>query len=212
MRMIVEYLIIFILSVAVHEFGHAYVADKLGDRTPRSQGRVTLNPAAHADPIGTLLMPVIGGLTGIPLFAWGKPVMVNPNSFSRKFTMRTGHMFVAFAGPAMNVILALIIATIALVLGRTGIVDVTSPLYVGLHRAIVVNFALFVFNLLPTRPLDGYTVVEGLLPYRALPAWREYGKYGLLVMLAVLFLPGFGRVIAWPAMQLYRGVVFLFGI
>ena len=212
LKMIVEYLIIFILSIAVHEFGHAFVADKLGDRLPRSQGRVTLNPVAHVDPIGTLLMPVIGGLTGVPLFAWGKPVQVLPTSFSRKFSMRTGHMMVAFAGPAMNVILAVFIGVLALVLGRTGVLDPMDPIYVGLHKAILINFGLFVFNLLPATPLDGYTVVEGLIPTRMLPAWKEYGRYGIFVLLAVLLLPGFGRIIAWPAFQLYGGLTALLGI
>jgi Zn-dependent protease len=212
LRMIVEYLIIFILSVTVHEFGHAFVADRLGDRLPRSQGRVTLNPMAHADPIGTLLMPVIGGLTGIALFAWGRPVQVQPQAFSRKFTMRTGHMMVAFAGPAMNVLFALTIAIVTLVLGRTGVLDPSSHIYGLLHQAIFLNFVLCIFNLVPATPLDGYTVVEGFLPTRSLPAWREYGRYGIFVMMAILFVPGLSRVISWPAMQCYRGLTGLLGI
>src|SRR5688572_2554854 len=115
MRWIIQALIILLLSIAVHEFGHAFVADKLGDRLPRSQGRVTLNPLAHADPIGTFVFPLLGlvltqgASTG---FGWGRPVQVNPQSFTRKYDMRTGHMFVAFAGPSMNVIFGTVLAVL----------------------------------------------------------------------------------------------------
>jgi Zn-dependent protease len=203
LRFIVEYMIIFVLSVAVHEFGHAYVADKLGDRLPRSQGRVTLN----ADPIGTLLLPgallLLGSGSSIPFFAWGKPVQVQPAAFTRRFAMRTGHMMVAFAGPAMNVILAVIIGLIAVVLTKTQVIDYTSPLYAGLHRAILVNCSLCVFNLLPAAPLDGYTVVDGFLPARFHRAWESYARYGVFVLLAIMFIPQLRALVMWPAVQLY---------
>ncbi len=111
------FLIALVLSIAVHEFGHAFSADKLGDRTPRLQGRVTLNPLVHADPIGTLLFPVIAVLmnTGI-LFGWGRPVQINPVAFTRKLRMKTAHLIVAAAGPAMNVILALLLTILLLLL------------------------------------------------------------------------------------------------
>src|SRR5687768_6517591 len=103
MRWVVQAMAVLLLSICVHEFGHAYIADKLGDTLPRRQGRVTLNPLAHADPIGTVLFPLLGLLyAGAPGFGWGKPVQVNPNQFNRRFEMRHGHMFVAFAGPFMN--------------------------------------------------------------------------------------------------------------
>src|SRR5512140_3800237 len=102
----VVYMIALVLSIAVHEFGHAFVADRLGDRTPRYQGRVTLNPLAHADPIGTFLFPILGMLfSGGVLFGWGKPVIVNPVAFTRRFRMKIGHLMVAAAGPVMNVLL-----------------------------------------------------------------------------------------------------------
>src|SRR3954468_4334343 len=99
------YLIALVLSVSVHEFGHAFVADKLGDRLPRSQGRVTLNPLAHIDPIGTLLFPFIGGLTGALMLGWGKPVFTSLSArhIPRGMTMSTAHLLVSIAGPAMNV-------------------------------------------------------------------------------------------------------------
>src|SRR4051812_23159284 len=92
-RSVVVNLIILILSICVHEFGHAIVADRLGDRLPRSQGRVTLNPMAHADPFGTILFPAILMLTRSSIgFGWGRPVQVNPNAFTRKLSMRKGHL------------------------------------------------------------------------------------------------------------------------
>ena len=83
------YVIAFIVSVAVHEFGHAFVADRLGDRIPRLQGRLTLSPLAHIDPIGTLAVPLLGVLVGLPLFAWGKPVQTNPGNYTARFSRRT---------------------------------------------------------------------------------------------------------------------------
>src|SRR5437773_4612288 len=101
---------VLVVSVALHEFGHAAMATMLGDATPRRQGRVTLNPMAHADPIGTLLLPLIGGLYsaaggGVGGFGWGRPVQWQPSRISRKWRMATATILVAIAGPAMNVLL-----------------------------------------------------------------------------------------------------------
>src|ERR1700749_2417300 len=93
--------IVLVISVAVHEFGHAIMADRLGDDTPRRQGRVTLNPLAHADVGGTLLLPLIGGIFG-PGFGWGKPVQWQPHRVSRRVSMSTAKILVAVAGPGMN--------------------------------------------------------------------------------------------------------------
>ena len=114
---IVQTLIILILSICVHEFGHAIVADKLGDPLPRSQGRTTLNPMAHADPLGTLLFPLIAlvATAGHSLgFGWGRPVEVSPRHFTRRMSMRTGHMLVAAAGPMMNILFGVLISLITL--------------------------------------------------------------------------------------------------
>src|SRR5678815_3061922 len=102
------YVLAFVVSVSVHEFGHAFVADRLGDRNPRLQGRLTLSPLAHIEPIGTLAVPLLGVLVGLPLFAWGKPVQTNPANYTRRFSMRTGSMLVAAAGPFMNLVLAFV--------------------------------------------------------------------------------------------------------
>src|SRR5262249_48287029 len=105
-QLIVVTMVTLILSIAVHEFGHAFVADRLGDNLPRSQGRVTLNPLAHADPIGTLALPILMLITtGSIGFGWGRPVQVQPHHFTRRLSMRVGHLLVAAAGPFMNILL-----------------------------------------------------------------------------------------------------------
>ena len=117
-----------VASVAFHEFGHAFMADKLGDDTPRRQGRVTLNPLAHADPIGTLLLPLMGGLFaaaggGVGGFGWGRPVQWQPSRISRKWRMTTAQILVALAGPAMNVFLAVLVAGVHMILIHQGVLD-----------------------------------------------------------------------------------------
>ena len=157
-------LIALILSIAVHEFAHAFVADRLGDRTPRMQGRVTLNPMAHADPFGTILFPLLGIVFfGGVLFGWGEPVEVNPLSFTRKLRMKTSHLLVAAAGPVSNILFGLLISGVLLILLRSG-VDLKPEALSAISSVIYLNFVLAVFNLLPLPPLDGGTVVIGLLP------------------------------------------------
>ena len=204
-RWIIQALIILILSICVHEFGHAIVADKLGDPLPRSQGRTTLNPVAHADPIGTLMFPLIALIAtkGASLgFGWGKPVQVSPRHFSRKFTMRTGHLMVAAAGPIMNLLFGMFIGVVHLVLWKTGVLGSDSPLHAPLLYAVQLNFVLMFFNLIPAPPLDGGAVLEGLLPARHVPTYQKYAVYGPFVLMAVIFIPGLARVFVAPAMWL----------
>jgi Zn-dependent protease len=208
LRMIVVGLITLILSITVHEFGHAIVADKLGDRLPRYEGRVTLNPIAHADPIGTLALPLLLGLTsgGMIGFGWGRPVRVNPGAFSRRFSMRTGHMMVAAAGPAMNLLFGLVISMVLFTLVKTGTLsplDQTQrDIMVAINYAVLLNFILLFFNMVPMAPLDGGTVLLGFLPYRAARAYENVARYGWAIVLAVAFTP-LRIVFVWPAKQLY---------
>jgi len=212
---IIQTLIILILSICVHEFGHAIVADKLGDPLPRSQGRTTLNPVAHADPIGTLLFPLIAlvatGGTSIG-FGWGRPVEVSPRHFTRKLSMRTGHMLVAAAGPIMNILFGVFISLVYLVLVLTGVLDDGNPLNRPLQMAVFLNFVLAFFNLIPAPPLDGGTVLEGLLPSRYLPTWHKIAVYGPFVLMAVIFIPAVRNVFLVPAYWLFRSWMGLLGI
>jgi Zn-dependent protease len=214
---VIQGLIILILSIAVHEFGHAFVADRLGDRLPRSQGRVTLNPIAHADPLGTLLLPTMFlALTGGYGFGWGKPVQVNPVAFTRKLEMRTGHMLVALAGPMMNILLGTILAIVLVALSASGTISDSSALGQGLERAVVINFILAFFNLVPAPPLDGGAVLEGFLPRSALSGWHQVKVYGPFVLLALIMIPGASKVFVDPAIwvtnKLFALLVTLFGL
>jgi Zn-dependent protease len=203
-RLIVVGMIIFILSVAVHEFGHAKAADRMGDRLPRSQGRVTLNPMAHADPLGTLFLPFFFlATTGSIGFAWGKPVEHLPHDRFRT-------LIIAFAGPAMNVVLATIAAAISIALPRFGVVSPDAELVGALHLVVLLNFSMFFFNLLPASPLDGGAVVRGLIPESWVDAWDRYSVYAPFVLLAFLLIPRI-RVIVWrPAFEATTWILDLF--
>jgi len=206
-RQIIQILIILILSICVHEYGHAIVADKLGDPLPRSQGRTTLNPMAHADPIGTLLFPIIGLVASggsSPGFGWGRPVQVSPRHFTRRMSMRTGHMLVAAAGPVMNILFGVFISLVLIALLLTGAMGLDGPVVQPLAMAVQINFVLAFFNLIPAPPLDGGTVVEGLLPARYLPTWEKISVYGPFVLMAVIFIPQVRMVFLAPADWLYR--------
>lgn len=185
-RSAVVMLIAFVLSVAVHEFGHAYLADRFGDNTPRYQGRVTLNPLAHADIIGTLVMPMVGVFMGGMVIGWGKPVMINPAAFTRKLRMKVAHMFVALAGPIMNVLLAILVTGLLALLLKTGILAASNELTMGIIRVIHLNWLLFFFNLIPVPPLDGGAVLAGLLPDRFNHIVDFLNQYGFIILLGLL--------------------------
>jgi Zn-dependent protease len=209
LRLVVVNLITLVLSITVHEFGHAIVADRLGDRLPRSQGRVTLNPLAHADPIGTLALPAFFMLSGLGIgFGWGRPVMVNPGSFSRRFTVRTAHLLVAAAGPAMNLLFGIAISLLLFALYPNVIgVDVARAMY----SAVQMNFVLMFFNLIPFAPLDGGTVLAGLLPRHMLPAWENISRFGMFIV--VLFMiPPMNQAFLWPARKLLTFWMGLLGL
>ncbi len=213
-RLIVEGLVFLVLSICVHEYGHAIVADKLGDGLPRRQGRTTLNPLAHADPIGTVAFPLLSLVIthGASLgFGWGKPVMVNPTSFTRKLKMRTAHMLVALAGPAMNVVLAVVITVTHLILAK--LQWISSP---EIHQAFIyagmLNFGLAIFNCIPAHPLDGGTILEGLLPQRYVAKYQELSVYGPFVLLGVIMIPGVGRGLSRFVFRIYSAWAELIGL
>jgi Zn-dependent protease len=195
-------LIAFIVSVAVHEFGHAFVADRLGDRLPRLQGRLTLSPMAHIDPIGTILIPLVGALApgGFPLIAWGKPVQTNPADYTRRFSQRTGHMLVSLAGPAMNLVLAFLVSVVFVALGKAGVLSPTLASAL-LRYLLALNIALMFFNLIPLPPLDGASVLAGILPESMQPVIRAIERYGIF-LLFLLFVSGALRILMIPAARL----------
>lgn len=193
-QIVVQGMIMFILSVAIHEFGHAWMATRLGDRLPRMQGRVTLNPVAHIDPIGTLLLPAFFLLsTGGLGFAWGKPVYHTIHD-------RKKRVLVAFAGPAMNVVLAAIIVTIHVILLKAGALDGVGKLDDAIFLAVFLNFILFFFNLIPAFPLDGGSVLRGLIPSSWVSTYDQYAPFGPFVIMAFMLIPAFGRALTTPAL------------
>jgi Zn-dependent protease len=207
-RTALAYLIALILSIAVHEFGHALVADRLGDGLPRSQGRVTLNPLAHIDPIGTLVMPLLIAFTGAPLLGWGRPVRTNPVAYTHRLRMRTGHMLVAAAGPAMNLAFALVVSILLVGYLRLAPHPGATPFSLGAIKLIELNIMLLFFNLIPLPPLDGGTVLRGLLPERFDPIFDFLNVYGGFILLALLIRGGLWFIMR-PVYGLIQSWVFL---
>ena len=176
-------LIPLVLSLSVHEWAHAWSAYRLGDDTASREGRLTLDPLAHIDPLGTFLLPLLG----VP-FGWAKPVPVNPVRFRRDVSMRTGMMITAAAGPISNVILALL-ATLVLGLVirfQPGVIDAYPAVSTLLGASIQMNVALAIFNLLPIPPLDGSRVVDGLMPYRFQGSWEKVTRFAPVLLLGVI--------------------------
>jgi len=200
LRSAILYLIAFILCIAAHEFGHAWVANRLGDPTPRLQGRLTLSPQHHIDPIGTILMPLIMAFTSAPLLAWGRPVQINPAAFTRRFSMSTGRMLVAIAGPLMNLVMALLVSVIIIVAARLGAPD--HLLYAAFHYLVQLNLSLMIFNLLPIPPLDGGSVLAWLLPRSMHNLVDFLARYGGIMLMLLVLSPSLGlpvmNVIGYP--------------
>lgn len=193
-------LIPLILSLSVHEWAHAWSAFKLGDDTAERMGRLTLNPLSHIDPIGTILLPLLG----VP-FGWAKPVPVNPTRFRRSVNMTTGMMVTAAAGPLANVALAI---GCTLILGLSirfaaGLLLSQPAIELLLETSITLNLVLAIFNLLPIPPLDGSRVADGLMPRKFRPAWESFARQGPIVLLLVIFAPSFlgFSIIDWPLRQ-----------
>jgi Zn-dependent protease len=183
------FIICLVISIAVHEFSHAWAATKLGDPTPEGQGRLTLNPVAHADPIGTLALPIVLSLMypGL-LFGWGRPVETQPRYYTRKVTMRGGMAIVAAAGPLSNLLLASLALALAFVLASAGVIqgglEPTHPLRVFFG----LNVLLFVFNLLPIHPLDGGKVLGWVLGARRQHVDDFLLRYGFMILIGLMFL------------------------
>jgi len=169
--------------LTLHEYAHAWTAVQLGDPTPRSHGRLTLNPRAHLDVLGTLLFYIAG-------IGWAKPVPYNP--YNLRVGMQQGSLFVSAAGPLMN----LLVAIIAAVLLRFMLVPAQAPflLITAVNFIVSFNILLAVFNLLPIAPLDGFRVLVGLLPYPWSYAWARFEQYGPLILMFLILSGSFLRV------------------
>lgn len=168
-----------VAGITFHEFSHAATADALGDHRPRALGRVSLNPARHIEPVGALLFVLAG-------FGWGRPVPVNGYALRPG---RIGMAFVAAAGPIANVALALVVAVAFRVADLAGLLGIGSGfVFLVLASTVFYNIVLALFNLLPIPPLDGYNLVLPFLPPHLAFRVQRYAPYGVLVLLALVFL------------------------
>jgi len=166
------------IAFTFHEFAHAFVAYKFGDMTAQKQGRLTLNPLKHLDPIGTILIFIAG-------FGWARPVPVNRFFFKKP---RLAGILVSVAGPLSNLVLAALGFVIAFGLNRFGAAPPES-FYDFLEIFIRLNIVLFIFNLLPFPPLDGYRIIEDLAPNHVRAKMTQYEQYGGLIFLILVFTP-----------------------
>lgn len=201
-----------LFSLSVHEASHATAAYLLDDDTAARLGRMTLNPLAHMDFIGTLLFPLLGMFTGLPFIGWAKPVPTQPGRYTRRISMRTGIAIVSAAGPISNVLLSLfflVVTSLAVRFMAGGEIEKArlfmdalrgpevlqsrglapgSVLFLALSgNLIVINILLAIFNLLPVGPLDGAGVLQGFLPYRWAQIFERYRPYMYVVLLILVF-------------------------
>jgi Zn-dependent protease len=208
-RWIFTAMFVLIASIALHEFGHALVAHLLGDDTPKRQGRLTLNPIAHADPIGTLALPILGLLftqgrsTG---FGWGKPVQWQPRNATRRWSMRTSEALVAIAGPGMNLILGTIVAIVHTALLAGGVLALDHPVNRALFYATGLNYTLMLFNLIPAPPLDGGWVAQRFIPAKHQRAWEKFSVYGPFIIMAFVMISPLAKIFTVPAEAMMRGI------
>jgi Zn-dependent protease len=182
-------LLVWVIAAPVHELAHAFSAYRLGDATAQREGRLTLNPLAHMEPIGTLFLAVAG-------FGWAKPVPVNPTYL--RYGPRLGMLIVSLAGPLANLLLAILFAIPV----RLGLVGLSSGQYLGFipypstffFWAIYLNILLLFFNLLPIAPLDGFAVLAGLLPADLAYRFEQTRQWGMFILMGLVLLGSFGRL------------------
>ncbi len=194
---ILSWLVAVTIALTVHEFAHAKVADMAGDGTPRAMGRVSLNPIAHYDPIGTTMIVLFG-------FGWGKPVPVNPTNFGHP---RRDDALVALAGPGSNIIMAVLFA-IPLRFGFAGEYGQV------LQLVVLINLFLAFFNLIPVFPLDGSHILQAILSYEKAQSYSSFmQRYGMLLLILIIVTPVLDLLVVIPAQLLYHlltGVLLLF--
>jgi Zn-dependent protease len=180
---LIAIIVALVVGITFHEFSHAFVADQLGDHRPRALGRVSLNPAAHIEPLGAIFFLIAG-------FGWGRPVPVNAYALRPG---RIGMAYVAAAGPIANLVVASVFAVVFRVLALTGAIDASAD-FAGdlLYFIVFFNVALGLFNLLPIPPLDGYNLVLPFLPPRTAFMVQRYAAYGVLALLVLIVL-SYGR-------------------
>lgn len=194
-----------LIAITFHEFAHAWAADKLGDDTPRNEGRLSLNPLAHLDPVGSIMLLFAG-------FGWGKPVMVNPRNYNRDISMDKADALVSIAGPAMNFIIAIILTLIYCAIYKfAGVAVLTSKILgiimIMLMYAISINIGLGVFNLIPLPPLDGSKVIKPILPYNAKIWFEDHEQIFYVIFVALWIVGVLGTIITPIISVVYSGII-----
>ncbi len=210
---LIIYMVVLLLAISAHEAGHAWMSLKYGDDTAYLLGRVTLNPVAHTDPVGTLLLPILsfvfgaigGALGAIPLIGWGKPTPVNPRKWTK---FKQANVMVSIAGILANIIIAVVSFTIFKVLLTYGVFNAENTqegfgkIFVTLFlNLIFLNVSLAIFNLLPFPPLDGSKVLSTFLPAKFQPILDMMEQYGFLILMALIYF-GLVRLIMAPVFTL----------
>ncbi len=222
--------IAFLFSLCVHEFAHAWTTERFGDDTGRYQGRITLDPRAHIDPIGSILFPLLGLIGGGFIFGWAKPVEVNPNRWKNKVL---ANIVVSAAGPISNLLLACgaALALKLLILsggvGRSDVLGIftgsgltdpeallglAEPLLIFLRLMIIVNLLLAIFNMIPIPPLDGSHILSSLLSVTSVPLMEAYESlrpYGFFIII-IASLTGLLSLIYLPLMRMFFGLLLRF--
>ncbi len=168
-----------IISISIHEFSHAFMANYLGDNTAKSMGRMTINPKAHLDPMGTFFLLFIG-------FGWGKPVIFNPLNLKNP---KRDAALISLAGPMSNLVLAVILSLVSRLFIAGGM------LWVFLYFLVLYNLMLGFFNLIPLGPLDGNKIVFGFLPNNLAVQWAEFQKYSMYILIIMIVLGLTGKIL-----------------
>ena len=195
-----------IIAMTFHEFAHAFVAVKLGDDTPKYQGRLNLNPLSHIDPIGLFMLIVAH-------FGWGKPVEIEPRNFNGKYSLSASEAIVSIAGPIMNFILAIVFALICGAMSFVPVEFILSPIgsavYAILQYTVIVNIGLGVFNLIPLPPLDGSKVLMHFLPYNG-KVWMVNHQGVFSIVFILIWITGIAGNIVSPVIDgIYSGIMHL---
>jgi Zn-dependent protease len=217
--MLVIQLFVLLFAITVHEAAHGWMASRFGDDTARSMGRVTLNPVAHIDPFGTVLLPLLLVLMKAPVFGWAKPVPVNPFNLRDP---RKDNLWISAAGPMANIIVAVLCLVaiilikslnpnaLALLMSRSGPAGGLHPLgslILILFYGALINMYLVVFNLIPVPPLDGSGVLMGLLSEESAQKFDRLRPYGFLIVIGLIYL-GVLNAIIQPVQKLILNIVF----
>src|ERR1044071_3923898 len=200
---LVIYMVVLLLAISAHEAAHAWMSYKFGDDTARLLGRITLNPVAHTDPIGTLLIPIVGFVFGamgggrLPLIGWGKPTPVNPLRWRQK---DLANVMVSIAGILANLLIAIIAFVILKVLSG-GLIEsiperLIAPVLLFLQFLLTMNISLAVFNLLPFPPLDGSKILDTFLPASMQPLMAVLEQYGFLILIVLMYMGFFSAIIS----------------